>query len=180
MGACVFVCPSHPATRIGDLARGRGPRVSGSAGTPSSRQVQPGCAPWRVQYRDGRNFSMTTCLQVDSPSAVGRNPHASKKGGRQNVVCPIAPWSGWVEFPSCRGPYRNRTVPGHLTRRICVERAARRMGGLERALAKSASLLSVREPHPLHTLQESGGGMIMTLAGISRPTSCLQGFQHKI
>ena len=54
LGAGVFVCPRHPATGFGDLARQGGPCVGRTASSVSSSQMQPGCAPWRIQCRDGR------------------------------------------------------------------------------------------------------------------------------
>ena len=54
--------PRHPATGFGDLARRRDPRVGGTAGSVSSSQVQPGCAPWRIHCRDGNKMSMTTSI----------------------------------------------------------------------------------------------------------------------
>lgn len=42
----------------------RGPaRLSGVCGTTrsgSSNQVQPGCTPWRIKYRNGKNLGMKT------------------------------------------------------------------------------------------------------------------------
>ena len=58
LGVGVFVCPRHPATGFGDLARRGGPRVGGTASSVSSSQVQPGCAPWRIQCRDGDDMSL--------------------------------------------------------------------------------------------------------------------------
>jgi PPK2 family polyphosphate:nucleotide phosphotransferase len=55
LGFGVFVCPRHPATGIGDLARQGGPRNGGTASLGSSGQVQPGCAPRPVQCRDGKD-----------------------------------------------------------------------------------------------------------------------------
>ena len=60
----VFVCPRHPAAGFGDLARQGGQRAGGAARSLSSGQVQPGCAPWRIQRRDGKDRSMTTRRQV--------------------------------------------------------------------------------------------------------------------
>ena len=57
LGAGVFVCPRHPATGFGDLARQGGQRDSGAASSASSRQVQPGGAPWRIHCRDGNRWS---------------------------------------------------------------------------------------------------------------------------
>src|ERR1035438_2906736 len=54
LGVGVFVCPRHPATGSGDLARRRYPRVAGAASAVSSSKLQPGCAPWRIQCRDGK------------------------------------------------------------------------------------------------------------------------------
>ena len=55
LGVGVFVCTRHPATGFGDLARRGGPRAGGTASSVSSNQMQPGCAPGRIQCRDGRN-----------------------------------------------------------------------------------------------------------------------------
>ena len=57
LGVGVFVCPRHPATGTGDLARQGGPRVGGTASSASSSQVQPGGASWRIQCRDGNDVS---------------------------------------------------------------------------------------------------------------------------
>ena len=57
LGVGVFVCPRHPATGTGDLARQGCPRVGGTASSASSSQVQPGGAPWRIQCRDGNEVS---------------------------------------------------------------------------------------------------------------------------
>ncbi len=58
LGVSVFVRPRYPATGFGDLA-GRGDqRTAGTAGPGSSSQVQPGCAPRRIQCYDGKDTSM--------------------------------------------------------------------------------------------------------------------------
>ena len=62
LGLGVFVCPRHPATGFGDLARQGGQRVGGTASSVSPSQVQPGCAPWRIQCRDGGDERLTTRL----------------------------------------------------------------------------------------------------------------------
>jgi fructose-bisphosphate aldolase class 1 len=46
LGCGVLVCPRHPATGFGDLARPGGSRISSAAGAVSSSHVQPGCAAW--------------------------------------------------------------------------------------------------------------------------------------
>ena len=56
LGAGVFVCPRHPATGFGDLARQGGQRVGGTASSVSSSQVQPGRAPWRIRPRHGKDI----------------------------------------------------------------------------------------------------------------------------
>ena len=57
LGVGVFICPRHPATGFGDLARRGGPCVGGTASPVSSSQVQPGCAPWRIQCDDGKDLA---------------------------------------------------------------------------------------------------------------------------
>ena len=53
LGVGVLVCPRDPATGFGDLARPRGEGIGGTAGFVSPSHVQPGCAPGRIQCRDG-------------------------------------------------------------------------------------------------------------------------------
>src|ERR1019366_2628704 len=53
LGVGVFVRPRHPATGLGDLARRGNPGFGGTASSLSPGPVQPGCAPWRIQCRDG-------------------------------------------------------------------------------------------------------------------------------
>ena len=64
LGIGVFVCPRHPATGVGDLARPGGPRLSSTASPDSSSAVQPGCAPWRIYCRDGKDMSMTAIARL--------------------------------------------------------------------------------------------------------------------
>jgi hypothetical protein len=62
LGIGVFICPRHPTTRSGDLARRGVPRVGGPASSVSSSQLQPGCAPWRIQCRYGEDMSGATSM----------------------------------------------------------------------------------------------------------------------
>ena len=62
LGVGVFVCPRHPATGVGDLARRGGQRVGGTAGSVSSGHVQPGCAPWRIHGCDGEVTRVTSAM----------------------------------------------------------------------------------------------------------------------
>jgi len=56
LGIGVFVCPRHPATGFGDLARQGGPCVGGTASSGSSSQVRPGCATWRIQSGQWKGY----------------------------------------------------------------------------------------------------------------------------
>ena len=59
LGVGVFVCPRHPATGFGDLARRGSQGVGGTASSVSSSQVQPGCPPGRIPCRNGKVLCMT-------------------------------------------------------------------------------------------------------------------------
>jgi hypothetical protein len=50
--------------------RGRRLDVGGTASSVSSSQVQSGCAPWRIQCRDGNDLSMTTSIRQLTKSAA--------------------------------------------------------------------------------------------------------------
>jgi phosphoketolase len=56
-GLAFSFCPRHLATGFGALAWRGGPRVGGTASSVSSRQIQPGCAPWRIHCRDGKGHA---------------------------------------------------------------------------------------------------------------------------
>jgi hypothetical protein len=64
LGVGVFVCPRHPATGYGSLVGPGRQRESGPTGPASSGQMQSGCAPWRIQRRDGKDVSITTSIQL--------------------------------------------------------------------------------------------------------------------
>jgi len=62
----VFVCPRHPATGFGDLARRGSPRVGGTASSASSSHVQPKPRrSGRIRCSDGKDISMTNSLNLD-------------------------------------------------------------------------------------------------------------------
>ena len=79
MGAGVFLCACHPATGFGDLARRGGQCASGTAGSVSSSQVQPRCAPWRIQCRDGKGCQRAKA--TGGPIPMKETKHSSHQHG---------------------------------------------------------------------------------------------------
>jgi fructose-bisphosphate aldolase class 1 len=59
LGIGVLVRSRHSATGDGDLARRGVQCARGPAGSVPSSRLQPGCAPRRIQRRDGEGVSMT-------------------------------------------------------------------------------------------------------------------------
>jgi hypothetical protein len=59
----------HQSAGFGDLARQGRKRDGGAESIVSSSVVQPGGAPRRVQYRDGKDMSMkSNILQITTSS----------------------------------------------------------------------------------------------------------------
>jgi len=78
MGRGVFVCPRHPATGVGDLARRGGSRAGGAASPLSPRRLQPVGAARRIHRRHGRHLSIAMCIprQLES-SGIARQKERS-------------------------------------------------------------------------------------------------------
>ncbi len=65
LGVGVFVCPRHPATSFGNLARQGGQREGGTAGSVSSSQVQ------RAARRGEYNAEIETSMTIPRLEKVG-------------------------------------------------------------------------------------------------------------